>query len=116
FTENNTFAFRQREIRERFGIRPQARAICFVVGEALERDQSPRHIVRAFVRHKVTDKMTATAWNDAAPVLSISFEYVSLERIDLIANDTGDHFSLSSKFIFYHCQRGHDSFIIKTWM
>src|SRR5215207_759051 len=35
--------------------------------------------------------MAAASWNDATPVLSICFEYVSLKRIDLIADDAGNH-------------------------
>src|SRR5687768_12134427 len=35
--------------------------------------------------------MAAASWNDASPILSVSFEFVSLKWIDLIANDAGDH-------------------------
>src|SRR5262245_39968236 len=40
---------------------------------------------------EVTDQMAAASGNDAAPVLSVSFEYVSLKWIDLVTNHAGDH-------------------------
>jgi hypothetical protein len=34
--------------------------------------------------------MAAASWNDAAPILGILLETVPLERIDLVADNTGD--------------------------
>jgi hypothetical protein len=42
------------------------------------------------MRKKVSDKMAAASRNDAAPIIGVPFELVSLERIDFVADDTGD--------------------------
>src|SRR5262249_23682380 len=91
FMENDTFALRQREILQRFGIGSQPRAVRLVRGETVKCDQSPGHVVGAFMRQEITDQVAAATRDDAPPVLGISLEFVALERIDLVTDDTGDH-------------------------
>src|SRR5262245_60272743 len=91
FTENDTFTLRCGEILQRFGIGTKARAVGFVCGEVVERDQSPRDIVRAFVWQEIANQVPAAARNDPPPVFGVGFEFVTLERIDLVANDASDH-------------------------
>src|SRR6185503_11423800 len=74
FTENDTFALRQREVRKGLSIRTQARAVSFISGEAIERDQSPGDVVCAFMRQEVTDKMPAATRDDAPPILCVRLE------------------------------------------
>ena len=57
FTKNNTFALREVEVRERFGIRTQACAVSFIRGEAIKSDQTPGDIVCTFMRHEVADQV-----------------------------------------------------------
>src|SRR5438046_1969744 len=78
------------EVLERFWVRLQARSVDLVRRETLEPDQPPRHVVRAFVRKKVAEKMAAAAGNDAAPILGVRLERVSLERIDLVSDHARD--------------------------
>jgi hypothetical protein len=53
-----------------------------VRGETFECDQTPRDIIRAFIREKVSHQMTAALRKNAFPSFP---EPVSLKRIDLIA-------------------------------
>src|ERR1044071_690311 len=69
FTKNDTFALRQREVRKGLGIRTQTRAVSFICGKAIERDQSPGNVVGAFMRQEVADEMPAATRNDAPPIL-----------------------------------------------
>src|SRR6185436_13535183 len=87
FTKNDTFALRQREVREGFSVRTQTGAVNFIRGKAVESDQSPRDIVCTFMRQEVTDEMPTATRNDAPPILRVRLELIALERIDLIAND-----------------------------
>src|SRR5262249_34639273 len=91
FAENDTFALGHCEILQRLGIGAQPRAIGFVRRKTVKRDQSPRHIVGAFMRQEITNQVPAATRDAAPPVLGGSFEFVTLKRIDLITNDTGDH-------------------------
>jgi len=38
---------------------------------------------------KIPDEMTSASRNDAAPILGVLLERLSLKRIDLIADETG---------------------------
>src|SRR5882762_1926277 len=42
------------------------------------------------MRKKISDKVATASRNDAAPILGVCLELVSLERIDLIADDASD--------------------------
>src|SRR6185369_13641558 len=90
FPEDQPLGLGHREIRAGVRIRLQARAVALVRRKAVETDEPPRHVVRAFVREKVPDQMAAAPRNDAAPVLGVLREVVSLKRIDLVANHAGD--------------------------
>src|SRR6185369_11816938 len=96
FTKNHTFALRQREVRKSLSIRTQARAIRFICGKAIERDQPPGDVVCAFMRQEVTDEMPAATRDDAPPILCVRLELITLERIDLITNDASNHTVSSS--------------------
>ena len=91
FAKDETLLLGHRKVRHAFAIGLQSRAVTFVSGETVERNQSPRDVVGAFVRKEVSDQVTATTRDDAAPVFSVRLESIALERIDLIANDAGDH-------------------------
>jgi len=90
FAEDKSRALCHGEILTSFGIGLQACSVGLVRGETIERDQTPGHIVRAFMRKKITDQVTAASRNDVAPILGIFLELVSLERINLVADDAGD--------------------------
>src|ERR1700744_3413879 len=88
FPKNETLRLSKTEIVQRRGIGTQPRAIRFVRREAIESDEAPRDVVRAFVRQEVADQMAAAARNDFAPRFGVLPERVALERIDLIADKT----------------------------
>ena len=90
FAKNQSLALRHRKILTALEIGLQSRSIGFVGSEAVEGNQSPGDIVSAFIGKEVSDKMAAAARNDAAPVLSVFLEPVSLKRIDLVTNETRD--------------------------
>ncbi|CAG9220651.1 hypothetical protein BCAR13_420124 [Paraburkholderia caribensis] len=90
FAQDEAPGLRHGEVFDRCGIGAQPRAIRFVSGEAVERNQAPRDVVRPFVRQEIAEQMAAAARNDVSPVLGVLPERVALERIDLIADETGD--------------------------
>ncbi len=90
FAQDETFALRHFKIFASFLIGFQTRLIALIRSEAIEGDQPPADVVRAFVWKKVSDQVPAATGNDAAPVLGVFLERVSLKRIDLIPNDAGD--------------------------
>src|SRR5262249_11058149 len=59
-------------------------------GQALMQDHPPRHVVRAFVRQEVSQKLGTAPRDDAAPGFGVLCECVPLEGIDLVADDAGD--------------------------
>ena len=73
---------------------------------------------------KISDKMAAASRNDASPILGVLLELVSLERIDLVADEASNRHRcpLDVRFLsqlhFYNqiCQLPHidTSFIIKV--
>jgi hypothetical protein len=67
-----------------------SRPVALVGGEAVERDQPPRHVVRAFIGKKIPDQVSAAPGDDASPALGVRLECVALERIDLIADEAGN--------------------------
>src|SRR6266851_156879 len=87
FAKNDPFCLRHREVLTPFRIRFQARSIRLIRSQAVEGDQTPCNIIRSFVRQKIPDKMSAASRNDAAPILGVLLERLSLERIDLVAYD-----------------------------
>lgn len=58
--------------------------------KTIEGNQAPRDIIGTLMRKKVPDKMAAATRDDLSPILRILLELVPLERIDLIANETGN--------------------------
>jgi len=58
--------------------------------EAVEGDQSPRNVVGSFMGKEIADEMSSTSRNNAAPVLGVLLEVVTLEGVDLITNEAGD--------------------------
>jgi DNA-binding transcriptional ArsR family regulator len=77
---------RQVEVLKRFRIGLQALLVGLVGGEAVECNQTPGHIVRAFVREKISDQMPTASRNDATPILGVLPESFFLVWIDLIAD------------------------------
>jgi DNA-binding transcriptional ArsR family regulator len=55
------------------------------------------------VRKKISDEMASASRNDATPVLGVLFESVSLERIDLVADDASYFHFASIAFV----KQGH---------
>src|SRR5262245_3441348 len=95
FPEDQTSRFGHREVLAPVRVRAQLHAIRLVRREALERNQAPGHVVRAFVRQEVADEPAAAPRDDAAPILSVSPEDVLLKRVDLVANHAGDGHAFS---------------------
>src|ERR1700677_4232415 len=89
FAQNESLPLCGRKILARFRIRLQSHAIALVGRQAVERNQPPGDVARALARQKISDQMTPAAWNDAAPILGVSLKFVSLERIDLVADEAG---------------------------
>src|SRR5580700_4835119 len=105
FTKDKPLALCHGEILTRLGIRPQARPVSFVSRKTSEGDQAPGNIIRAFVRKEIPDEMASAARNDVPPVFCVLFERVSLERIDLVADDASDcHFVLHFECMCLICQ------------
>ena len=77
---------------EQFGFcqSTNVRGVGLIRRQAGERDQPPRLVVAALVRHKVAQQMPTQAGDDAGPVFSVGDELVFLERVDFVADETGD--------------------------
>src|SRR5439155_11224430 len=60
-------------------------------GETIECNQCPPDVVGSFVGKEVANQISAASSNNATPVLGILSECISLERIDLVANDADNH-------------------------
>src|SRR6266404_246383 len=87
--KNELLALCHCEIRPRFPIRPQARSVGLVRRKAIECNQTPSHIIRAFVWKKIADQVATASRNDAAPIFGILLELLSLERINLVSDEAG---------------------------
>src|SRR6266568_4906812 len=87
FAKKETLRLRHREVLTPFRIFLQTRSVGLIRGQAVECDQRPSDIVGPFVREKIPDKMSAASRNDAAPILGVLLERISLEWIDLVAYD-----------------------------
>lgn len=59
-------------------------------------DKPLRLVVAALVRHKVAQQMLAQTGDDASPVFGIGGESDFLERVDFVADETGDGLGGSS--------------------
>src|SRR5579872_3316094 len=95
FMEDKPLALCHSEILARFIIRTQACPVGFVCRKISEGDQAPGNIISAFVRKEISDQTPPAARNDAPPRFRVFLERVSLERIDLVADDASDcHFVL----------------------
>ncbi len=88
FAKNEALCLRRGEVFAPLGIGLQACAVRLVGSQAVKRNQPPRDVICSFVRQKVADEMPAAARNDAAPILGVLLERISLKRIDLVADDT----------------------------
>src|SRR5262245_25383953 len=76
--ENQALRFRHPEILAPFRVRADRHSITLVGSQVVEGDEGPSNVVRAFVRQKVTDQVTAASRNDAAPVLRVLPERLAL--------------------------------------
>ena len=85
--QDESLSLRRGEILARFGICPQAGLVSLVSSQTVECDQSPSHIVSAFIGKKIARKVSAQAWNNAAPGFGVFLKSISLKWIDLIADD-----------------------------
>src|SRR5437016_4811359 len=57
FTEDDPLRLHHRGVLTRFGIFLQTCSVCLIGGETIKGDQAPRHIVRAFIRKKISDQV-----------------------------------------------------------
>src|SRR3954470_7751076 len=87
FSENHAVVECQAEILPRFLIRFELCAVRLVGREAVESDQAPANVIGAFVRHEITEQVTAATGNDASPVLRVLAEILDLVRINLITDE-----------------------------
>src|SRR5262245_39839345 len=74
----------------------QPRAIAFVGGEILDVIERVGRGGRSFMRREIADEVGAAARDRLAPIAGVFLEGSGLERIDLIANEAGDHVGSSS--------------------
>src|SRR5690349_21160297 len=72
--EDEALLLREGEVLAAGGIGFEARAIRLVVGEAGERDQSPRDVVGPFVRQVVAHEVAAAAGDDLEPAPGVRLE------------------------------------------
>jgi len=89
-TQDKPLFLRHVEVGATILIDFQARTVGLICGQAVEGDQSPSHIIGSFVRQKVANQIAATTWNDATPVFSILLEFLTLKRVDFVADKAGD--------------------------
>lgn len=69
----------------------QARAVLLISREVCNVVDTVGSRTRSLVWRVITDQVCAALRNCGAPVARIFLERVDLERVDLIANETGDH-------------------------
>src|SRR5580698_6632562 len=86
--QDESLVVRHGEIFLRFGIRLQQRFVGLISCQTIERNQTPRHIIPAFIRQKIAYDVSAASGNDAAPIRRVLLESVPLERIDLVTEDS----------------------------
>src|SRR5262249_44027845 len=91
FAQDEALRLGHREILTRFAVLAEAGPVGFVRRQTLKSDQPPGHIVRPFMRKKIADQMAAAARNDAAPVFRILLKCIALKRVNLVTNETGNH-------------------------
>src|SRR5579872_2853716 len=89
-TQDQALPARHVEILPCLGVGTQFRTVSFVGCQALEGDQSPRDVIRAFVGEEIPHQMATTARDDAPPVGGVLPECIPLKRIDLVTDDAGD--------------------------
>jgi hypothetical protein len=90
FAQDEPLSLGHGEVGKRFRIGLQKSSVSLVSSETVEGNQSPRDIVRAFVGQKISHQMSAAARDDAAPVLGVLLEALTLEGIDLITDEACD--------------------------
>jgi len=90
FAKNQPIGLRHGKIRACFRIGPEPRPVGLISRQAIERDQSPCHIICSFEGKKISHKFTAATRNNAPPILSIFLKLIALKWIDLVANNAGN--------------------------
>ncbi len=91
FLQDEALAAGKIEIGLRQGIGGEALAIGLVGGEIFDVVDAIGRCQRAFMRSEIADQVRAIAWDDLAPGFAILCEGVVLERVDLVADETGNH-------------------------
>src|SRR5262249_41514051 len=81
---------RKAEVGSAFTIGLEPRAVGFVGGEAVERNQPIADVVGALMRHPIAEEISAALGNDGEPSPGVFFEGVALKRIELVADEDRD--------------------------
>src|SRR5260370_12328758 len=94
FAEDDAFALGHGEILTRLFVGPQSCPVFLIGSKRVEGNESPSDIVGSFEGQEVTQQMTATSRNDARPILGVLLQFITLGRIDLVTDKTGNrHYS-----------------------
>ncbi len=88
--EDEFVFLREIEIRNALVIRLEPRAVRFVIRQTRKRDQPECDVVGPLVRHPVSKQVATALRNDGKPALRIGLKQMSLERIELVADEDGD--------------------------
>lgn len=88
--EDELVLLREGKIREAFGIGLQPGTIGLIVRKTWKRDQAEGDVVGPLMRHPVAKQIAAAFGNDGEPSLCVLLEQVTLERVELIADENGD--------------------------
>src|SRR6185312_431244 len=86
--QNEPLALRHGKVLLRLGVIPELRLVALIGGQAVEGDQSPRHVIRALVGKEISYKLAAATGNDPPPVFGVLSEVLFLKGINFVADDT----------------------------
>src|SRR5262245_35581752 len=104
--QDEALLLRKAEVGCAFTIGLEPRAVGFVGGEAVARNQPIADVVGALMRHPKAEKISAALGNNGEPPPGVVFEGVALKRVELVADEERDgHGSLlgSSAHILPRC-------------
>src|SRR6201996_287459 len=103
FAQDELPVLREGKVLASLRVRSQTCLVTLISSQAVEGNQAPTHVVCAFIRKEIADKMAAAAGNNAAPVLGVFLKIVPLIWVDLIANDADNGHGCSFPFSLSRC-------------